>query len=89
MLEYDAFVSSAPAETQLRFSRAALLKGYECLVQVGIIQLRGGRGRAQLTHAPAKLAVTAEELRAFVHGKEDCPTSVQRWATSFVDAVVN
>lgn len=89
MLEYDALLASAPAETQLRFPRAALLKAFEYLVTLGLVQLRAGRGRGQLSHAPARLAVTAEELRSFVARKEDCPMLVQRWATSFVDAVVN
>lgn len=89
MLEYDALLSAEGEASQLRFPRPALLRAFEYLVTLGLVQIRGDRARAQLQHAPARLAVSGDELRAFVRGKADCPMAVQRWATSFVDAVVN
>jgi hypothetical protein len=89
MLEYDSFVRSSSAAAQFQHGRPALLKAYEDLVQLGLVHLRGGRARAQLQHAPMRLAVCGDELRAFVRAKRDCPLLVQRWATSFIDAVVS
>lgn len=89
MLEYDAFVGCGTAGAQHAFPRAVLLKGFEALAQVGLVNLAPGRARAQLAHAHVRLAVSAEELCAHVRAKADCPTLVQRWACSSVDAVVN
>jgi hypothetical protein len=90
MQEFDAFVNSAPAAAQFRYPRAAMLKAYEDLVTLGLVHVRVGaaRGRTQLLNAPARLAVSADEVRAFVRAKADCPMLVQRWATTFIDAVV-
>ncbi|KAJ1635217.1 hypothetical protein T492DRAFT_863773, partial [Pavlovales sp. CCMP2436] len=92
MREYDAFVGSDSASSSnsgLRFPRAAMLKGLEALVSLSLVHVRGARARAQLSHVPARLAVSAEEVREFVRAKSDCPLLVQRWACNFVDAVVN